>query len=82
MEVLQSPIRLEMGLLKAGDANNDNRVNISDFSILRFAFGTSCGLSIYDDRADFTGDCRVNISDFNPSGSTLARVVHLHSIRK
>ena len=49
-----------------GDANNDNRVDISDFNILKLSFGYSCGYPAYDRRADFTGDCFVNVSDFNP----------------
>lgn len=55
----------EMGLLLAGDADNNNVVNISDFSILKNSFGKSLGQGGYDARADFTGDDVVNITDFN-----------------
>lgn len=55
----------EMGLMRAGDANNDNRINGQDFTILKSTFGQACGNPGYDDRADFTGDCRVNGQDFN-----------------
>jgi len=55
----------EMGLMRAGDANNDNVVNISDFNILKSAVGQVCGNPSYDDRADFNGDCVVNVTDFN-----------------
>jgi len=55
----------EMGLMKVGDSNNDNSITISDFNILKNAFGTSVGDPNYDDRADFTGDQTVTISDFN-----------------
>ncbi len=56
---------LEAGLLRTGDANGDNIVNVSDFNVLRDSFGTICGGAGYDGRADFTGDCSVNIQDFN-----------------
>jgi hypothetical protein len=55
---------LEAGLLRTGDANGDNVININDFNILRGSFGRLCGDSNYDGRADFTGDCLVNIQDF------------------
>jgi hypothetical protein len=56
---------IEMGLMRAGDANNDNVINIADFNILRSTFGKSQGEPGYDDRADFTGDGVVNVLDFN-----------------
>jgi hypothetical protein len=55
----------EMGLLRAGDANNDNLVNIADANILRGSYGKAVGDPGYDDRADFNGDGVVNILDFN-----------------
>jgi plastocyanin len=55
---------VEMGLMRAGDPNDDNRVNITDFAILKLTFGKSVGDPGYDDRADFTGDQTVNASDF------------------
>ncbi len=58
-------IGVEMGLMRAGDANNDNIVNITDFSVLKGTFGKSVGDPGYDDRADFTGDQTINVSDFN-----------------
>lgn len=54
----------EMGFMRGGDANNDNIVNTSDFTILKNTFGKSIGQPGYDDRADFTGDQAVNASDF------------------
>ncbi len=57
--------QVEMSQMKVGDANNDNVVNIGDFSIMKGTFGKSCGDAGYDDRAEFNGDCAVNISDFN-----------------
>ena len=56
---------VEMGLMKAGDANNDNRVTATDFNITKNTFGKSSGDPGYDDRADFTGDNIVNATDFN-----------------
>ena len=57
--------QVEMGLMKAGDSSNDNRVNIQDFNILKATFGKGAGDPGYDDRADFTGEQLVTTSDFN-----------------
>ncbi len=57
-------LNVEMGLQKAGDANSDNIINASDFSILKVSTGKQCGDPGFDGRADFNGDCTVNISDF------------------
>jgi hypothetical protein len=59
----QTPV--EMGLQKAGDCNSDNRINITDFNIVKATFGKTSGDPGYDSRADFNGDNRVNITDFN-----------------
>ena len=56
---------LDFGTLRAGDANNDNKVTIVDFSILATTFGKSAGDVGYDDRADFNGDGKVTIVDFS-----------------
>lgn len=56
---------LEVGLMRTGDVNDDNVVNINDFNLLRGSFAYSCGQANYDDRADLTGDCVVNVQDFN-----------------
>jgi hypothetical protein len=55
---------LEVGLMRTGDTNGDNVININDFNTVRGSFGRSCGDTNYDGRADFTGDCLVNIQDF------------------
>lgn len=60
-----STVFIEMGLMKVGDSNNDNRVNISDFIIMKVSFGRTIGDPDYDDRADFTGDQAINVADFN-----------------
>ncbi|MDZ4769658.1 MAG: dockerin type I domain-containing protein [Chloroflexota bacterium] len=56
---------IEAGTLREGDANNDNSVNINDFSILAASFGKSSGIDGFDPRADFNMDGTVNISDFS-----------------
>ncbi|MFL5732414.1 MAG: dockerin type I domain-containing protein, partial [Chloroflexia bacterium] len=56
--------RLDMGTMRAGDANNSNVVDAVDFSILKGTFGSALDL-----RADFNNDGVVNSTDF-----TLLRV--------
>ncbi|MFL5735353.1 MAG: discoidin domain-containing protein, partial [Chloroflexia bacterium] len=60
-----STSNVEMGLQPAGDCNNTNNVDSSDFTILKGTFGKSVGQIGYDGRADFTGDSVVSASDFN-----------------
>ena len=48
-----------MGLLRAGDANGDDRIDILDFSLLRAGYGTA------DPRADFDNSGLVDILDFS-----------------
>ncbi|MFL5733617.1 MAG: dockerin type I domain-containing protein, partial [Chloroflexia bacterium] len=54
----------ELGLLRAGDCNNDNVVSAPDFPILKGSFGHTEGQPGYDARADFTGDNIVSAPDF------------------
>ena len=56
---------VELGLMKAGDCNNDNALTIVDVGILRSTLGKSQGDPGYDARADFTGDNAVTILDYN-----------------
>ena len=51
---------VEMALLRAGDSDNSNVVNSTDFNILRATFGTGNDL-----RADFNKDGVVNSVDFS-----------------
>jgi hypothetical protein len=51
---------VDFGSLPEGDANDDNYVNISDFSILSGGFYPE-----YDSRSDFNEDGVVNIADFS-----------------
>jgi len=50
---------------RAGDANDDNLVNITDFSLLATSFGKTIGTIGFDSRTDFNADGIVNISDFS-----------------
>lgn len=57
--------QVEMGLLLAGDANNDNCVSAVDFNTVKVNFGKAQGDPGYDPRADFNGDNQVTAVDFN-----------------
>jgi hypothetical protein len=59
------PVNVEMGTMRMGDANNDNCVNVTDFSILRASFGKTVGDPGYDARGDFNNDNSVSVADFN-----------------
>ena len=63
--IVRGTNNVEMGLLKEGDANNDNCITVLDFNITKVTYGKQVGEPGYDPRADFTGDNTVNISDFN-----------------
>jgi len=65
---------VEMGVQPAGDANNDNLVDIIDFGILYATFGQTCGDLGYDDRADFNGDCVVDSTDFTLLRNNFGRI--------
>ena len=58
-------MQVEMGLMKAGDCNNDNLVSVQDFNALKNTFGKSAGNTGYDRRADFNGDTTITVQDFN-----------------
>ncbi|MBK8024193.1 MAG: CSLREA domain-containing protein [Chloroflexi bacterium] len=61
-------------VLFEGDATGDNTVNISDFSILAAAFGTSEGQANYNAAADFNEDNAVTIGDFSLLASNFTKV--------
>lgn len=56
---------VNLGLLRSGDCNNDNQVDIKDFSILSAAYATSPGDARYDARADLNGDGTVDVLDYS-----------------
>jgi hypothetical protein len=56
---------IDMGLLLEGDANDDNRVRITDFGILRNAYFTDAGDPEFDPRADFDENGEIRIRDFS-----------------
>ncbi len=70
---------IAFGTLRAGDANDDNVVNLIDFSILRTTFGLAAGQAGYDARADFNDNNQVNLLDFSlmrPNFSQLGAHAH------
>jgi len=56
---------LNLGVLREGDANDDNTVNILDFSTLASTFGKCQSTADYDDQPDFNEDDCVTILDFS-----------------
>lgn len=56
---------VNIGTLKEGDANDDNTVSLSDFSLLASSFGKSTGEVGFDARADFNGDGLITLTDFS-----------------
>jgi len=69
-----SIIALTLPTLREGDANNDNVVNISDFSLLAASFGTAMGGGSYNPNADFNDDGAVNITDFSLLAASFGQV--------
>ena len=51
--------------LREGDADNDNRVAIADFSMLRLALGKAANNPGFDARADFNQDGLITIADYS-----------------
>lgn len=56
---------LNFGTLLEGDANDNNRVEIFDFSILATAYRSVPGDPNWDERADFNENDRIEIFDFS-----------------
>ena len=56
---------IDFGLLREGDADNNNLVNITDFSLLATSFGKISTDVGFDGRTDFNADGLVNITDFS-----------------
>jgi hypothetical protein len=72
------PVGVDFGPLPPGDSDNNNLVDIVDFSLLRAVFGTSqtCGTAIPTPSpcADFDGSGLVDIVDFSLLRSTFSQV--------
>src|SRR5215218_3181140 len=62
---IRNPKSIELGLLRAGDATDDNLVDVADFNLLKNSFGLSQGGTGYDDRVDFNRDGVVEVLDFS-----------------
>lgn len=64
---------VNLGTLRAGDADDSNVVNLIDFSVLASTFAKSSGQTGYDARADFNGDAIVNLLDFSMLAANFAQ---------
>ena len=80
---------VEMGILREGDANDDNCVTLTDFNILKNTFGRTSGDPGYDGQADFNGDDTISLADFNllkgnfgSCGADTLSLVSAHSARR
>lgn len=60
-----APTQQSFGLLRGGDANNDNRVSLADVSVMAATYNKSEGNAGYDARADFGGDGKVGLPDLS-----------------
>lgn len=71
LQTVQSVVLIEdtnvvnFGTLREGDANNDNFVDIFDFSLLASSFNKCSGNVAYKAQADFNKDNCVDIFDFS-----------------
>jgi hypothetical protein len=65
---------VNLGPLPSGDINNDNRVNITDYSLLAAAYRTVTGDAAYNALADFNKDGRVDLRDFSVLASHYSQV--------
>jgi plastocyanin len=64
---------VEFGTQRAGDANDSNNTDATDFTTLKSTFGKSVGQPGYDERADFNNDTTVGSSDFTLLKSTFGQ---------
>jgi len=65
VEITLAPNSIALGTLREGDADDDDCVTITDFSLLRLTFARCEGSEGFNPGADFNGDGCVNISDFS-----------------
>jgi hypothetical protein len=59
-----APAVRDFGLLRAGDANNDNRINSLDYALLSGAYLRSQGQAGFNPAADFNGSGTINSQDY------------------
>ena len=65
VDTAPGPNSTDLGTLREGDTNDDDCVNITDFSFLRLSFAKCAGDPEFNPGADFNEDGCVNISDFS-----------------
>ncbi len=65
VEITEGPNTLAMPILKQGDLDNSNAINLFDISILSIGYNTSLGSPQYNPLSDF--DCSGNINLFDVS---------------
>jgi len=56
---------VDFGVIREGDANDDDLIDSSDFSLLSFAYNTWPGQPLWDPYCDFTRDDYVGSTDFS-----------------
>jgi hypothetical protein len=64
LSLSSAPTNQEFGTQRAGDANNTNLVDSTDFVILKTTFGKHQGDPGYDERGDLNNDTTVGSTDF------------------
>lgn len=65
VSLLSDAHAVDLGILREGDASDDNAITLIDFSILAAGFCRTVGNPLYDARADFNGDNVVDLLDFS-----------------
>jgi hypothetical protein len=66
--------QVDLGTLLEGNANNNEVINIVDFSILAGAYNKNNGEAGYNAMADFDGSGRVSMADFSLLSGNYTRV--------
>ena len=64
-QLIPGNTNINFGILREGDANNDNRVSLLDLSILVNTFNKFPANAGYDSRADFNHSGSVSLPDFS-----------------
>ena len=65
--------QVDMGTVVAGDANNDEIIDVLDFSILASTYATSSADPGWDPRADFNNSGVIDVLDFSLLASNFGR---------